>query len=851
VGLFLPVSGSHADGVTTVTCSGGGSFTTSGNSVLRNAGPSCSGNAVIPEGITAIEDYAFVGFDAVSGANNLVSVQFPDSLQTIGTAAFLNSGLRNLSIPAGVTSIAPQAFQGALNLRNVTIAGNPSNPGTDLGYYLFNLDSLDSLVLGTGSGRLTFMYGMTLLGLARITDLTLGPALTSIPDGLFALPEPVVASVVFHNNSRTVLTGTGLDLGKGFSVGQTRTLPAGKSLFSIVCDVSDDQSRTYQSIAIVDPASGTLQKITSPFPDPIHDDPSCYPAPSAADTAHSQVYWAGRYWDGVDNRSALFKFNFLGSMITRVGDLILPGTDTQFSVGGLAFDSISQRLVALGSAGDNLYLGRIDPTTGSVFNVIQLDKTSGVGLFIDQSTSQLAFSFNPKDSNFIIASRTKSPDGKFHLWSIDPGTGTGQDLGEASNPYFSSINDHYHNLAIDSNGVLWGHNHGVQTQTIAGWGDDNDLKLSAPVSSTSAVVSLFISVLPPPAFTLSSTSESGVPGAAISGYSIRSTGGPTTSFSISPAISNGLSFNTTTGLISGTPTAVATAKTYTITATNSAGSATATYSLTVSSVLPPPAFTLSSTSESGAPGAAISGYFISSTGGTIASYSISPAIENGLSFNTTTGLISGTPTAVATAKTYTITATNSAGSATATYSLTVNADQAVAEAAAKSAAEAAAKSVAEAAAKREAEKQSARSDITTKLKSAKDLTVDAFAKAEIPGITATNIAAVQAELLALPESSRTDINQVLKIAHKYEVVGNIGSDQIKYMQSNSFVEIGLIPADSKNKGALVLAIRKLTEASRDTYAEIKAAIDAATKEIQVRSDRLAAIIARNSTRYKK
>ena len=166
--------------------------------------------------------------------------------------------------------------------------------------------------------------------------------------------------------------------------------------------------------------------------------------------------------------------------------------------------------------------------------------------------------------------------------------------------------------------------------------------------------------------------------------------------------------------------------------------------------------------------------------------------------------------------------------------------------------DAAAKAAAEAAAaKREAEKQSARAEITTKLQSAKDLTPESFAKAEIPGITATNIAAVQAELLALPETARTDINQVLKVAHKYELVGNIGSDQIRFMQSNSFVEIGLIPADSKNKVALVAAIRKLPASSRDTYAEIKAAIDAETARIKSRTDRLAAIVARNTTKSTK
>jgi hypothetical protein len=165
-------------------------------------------------------------------------------------------------------------------------------------------------------------------------------------------------------------------------------------------------------------------------------------------------------------------------------------------------------------------------------------------------------------------------------------------------------------------------------------------------------------------------------------------------------------------------------------------------------------------------------------------------------------------------------------------------------------AEVAAKAAAEAAAaKREAEKQAARSDITSKLKSAKDLSVETFATAEIAGITATNIASVQAELLALPEESRVDINQVLKVARKYEVVGNIGSDRINYLQSNSFIEIGLIPATSKNKVALVAAVRKLPANARDTYAEIKAAIEAETAKLKTRSDRLAAVISRNASRY--
>jgi hypothetical protein len=94
-----------------------------------------------------------------------------------------------------------------------------------------------------------------------------------------------------------------------------------------------------------------------------------------------------------------------------------------------------------------------------------------------------------------------------------------------------------------------------------------------------------------------------------------------------------------------------------------------------------PVFTLSSSSETVNAASSITGYTINSTGGAIASYSLSPAISNGLSFSTSTGLITGTPTSQASAVTYTITGTNATSSSIATFSLTVNPDPAIAEAA--------------------------------------------------------------------------------------------------------------------------------------------------------------------------
>jgi hypothetical protein len=95
--------------------------------------------------------------------------------------------------------------------------------------------------------------------------------------------------------------------------------------------------------------------------------------------------------------------------------------------------------------------------------------------------------------------------------------------------------------------------------------------------------------------------------------------------------------------------------------------------LTVVEALAAPAFTLSSSSENRTVNTAITGYTISSTGGSIASYSISPAAPAGLTFSTSTGLLSGSPTSVASATTYTITATNSSGSTSRNFALTVSA----------------------------------------------------------------------------------------------------------------------------------------------------------------------------------
>jgi uncharacterized repeat protein (TIGR02543 family) len=143
-----------------------------------------------------------------------------------------------------------------------------------------------------------------------------------------------------------------------------------------------------------------------------------------------------------------------------------------------------------------------------------------------------------------------------------------------------------------------------------------------------------------------------------------------TSYSVSPVLPAGLTLNTTTGIISGSPTAIYPAGNYTITAANSGGSTTFDLQITVNDIAPnslsyasPNVFTVGNSIPNLSP---------TVTGGTVLNYSISPNLPDGLTLNTTTGIISGSPTAISPTTIYSITATNSGGSTTFDLQITVN-----------------------------------------------------------------------------------------------------------------------------------------------------------------------------------
>jgi Bacterial Ig-like domain (group 3)/Putative Ig domain len=143
-------------------------------------------------------------------------------------------------------------------------------------------------------------------------------------------------------------------------------------------------------------------------------------------------------------------------------------------------------------------------------------------------------------------------------------------------------------------------------------------------------------------------------------------------YSVSPGLPNGLNFSTTTGTISGTPSVADATGTYTVTVRDSNGAtATASFSLAVDSAVTATT-SVSATTLTVFQVATASTPVIGSGGDMPLKYSVSPGLPIGLSMASVTGEVTGTPTVVSAAMTYTVAITDANNAvATASFSLAV------------------------------------------------------------------------------------------------------------------------------------------------------------------------------------
>jgi hypothetical protein len=162
---------------------------------------------------------------------------------------------------------------------------------------------------------------------------------------------------------------------------------------------------------------------------------------------------------------------------------------------------------------------------------------------------------------------------------------------------------------------------------------------------------------------------------AATGFTPVTGGGGTAplSFSISPMLPAGLSLSPMTGAITGTTAATSPAVSYTVTVTDANGATGAnTFSLLVNGAVTASPSIASEVLTQNHPAASF--VPVKGGGGTgTLSYSISPLLPLGLSFNPSTGVVSGTPTATSAVTSYVVTVTDANGAAaTAGFELMVS-----------------------------------------------------------------------------------------------------------------------------------------------------------------------------------
>jgi len=299
--------------------------------------------------------------------------------------------------------------------------------------------------------------------------------------------------------------------------------------------------------------------------------------------------------------------------------------------------TLQQSVDDLGTAGrDSIYgWGRI--------NALKAVNNAGGGTAKTNTTTTLTSSLNPSTVNVPVTFTVPvSPSVATGTVTFKDGTTT---LGTAS--VIAGIAT-YATASLSS---------GSHSITAVYSGDAN--------YNTSASGILTQTVNPLTPVITSSVTATGTANTAFS-YQITATNSPTSYSAM--GLPSGLGVGTTTGLISGTPT-VSGNFNLTISATNGSGAGSATLALTIGTAALPPAPVITSyLSASGTQNTAFS-YQITATNSPT-SFGAS-GLPSGLSINTSSGLIYGTPTGSGSFS-IPISASNSGGVGTATLSLTIS-----------------------------------------------------------------------------------------------------------------------------------------------------------------------------------
>ena len=156
-------------------------------------------NTVIPNTVTSIGDAAFFG-------NGLTNITIPDSVTSIGNSAFQNNNLTSVIIPDSVTEIGYDAFS-RNNLTNVII----SNSVTSIKQSTFQNNNLTNITIPNNVNKILFGA----FDNNKLTSVTIPESVTEIGGSAFAnnnltsiiIPDSVteISSEAFENNNLTTV----------------------------------------------------------------------------------------------------------------------------------------------------------------------------------------------------------------------------------------------------------------------------------------------------------------------------------------------------------------------------------------------------------------------------------------------------------------------------------------------------------------------------------------------------------------------------------------------------------------------------------------------------------------------
>jgi len=380
--------------------------------------------------------------------------------------------------------------------------------------------------------------------------------------------------------------------------------------------------------------------------------------------------------EGKASNSGLYRTTNGGANFTKVGGTTFDGVNTGSRYhpenAFLERDGInaSTRYLALRADNNSAIRGVWRSLNGGTTWALRSDPFGGQWI--------LAFAVDPTIEGRLWAANNwlrRSDDGGaswttvgdfIQIVSIDAHSGRlvvlGRRPGDLLNKIYHSANNgqSWQDFTSSSNRFAW-----AQAVSIDPWRvgqvwvtGSRSVQLINPPTGTAPVIN-------------SALTRTATVGTAISNYTIAATNSPTSYNATSlPA---GLSVNTSTGVISGTPTTAGTVNT-SIRATNAGGTGSATLVFTVaaapiSAPISAPVIN-SALTRTATVGTAIISYTITASNSPT-SYNAT-SLPAGLSVNTSTGVISGTPTTAGTVNT-SIRATNAGGTGSATLVFTINA----------------------------------------------------------------------------------------------------------------------------------------------------------------------------------